>query len=214
MKKIAFTLVAAVTIASATSVLAASYGQGYGHRYGQPYTPQSAQPFAAPQRAAINKDDPARKVANQLKNLRTFLAKAQDNNIDRAQAMRFIENQITPDVDFESMTRLALGRLALRMSPQQRTEAQNAVRKNFTTKLVETMGDIRSTRFTVGRTYPGTSRGELVVPVRLDRWRGRPLSVNFRFYKSADGWKVFDVQAGGQSAVMFYRGYFARQFRG
>lgn len=205
MAKLISSALSALIMISASSSFAAGYGQSYGQQYGQPY--------AAPQRTEVNQKDPARKVANQLKNLRTFLAKAKDNNIDRAQAMQFIESQITPDVDFATMTRMALGRLAMRMNPQQRAAAQDALRTNFTTKLVETMGDIRATRFTVGRTRVGTSRGELVVPVRLDRWRGQPLSVNFRFYESTDGWKVFDVQAGGQSAVMFYRGYFARQFR-
>jgi ABC-type transporter MlaC component len=100
------------------------------------------------------------------------------------------------------------------MTPGQRTAAESTLRNNFTAKLVETMGDIRSTRFSVGKTRRGTSRGELVVPVRLDRWRGQPLTINFRFYRAQGDWKVFDAEANGQSAVLFYRGFFARQWRG
>ena len=39
--------------------------------------------------------------------------------------------------------------------------------------------------------------------------RGYPTRLDFRFYKANNGWKVFDVMANGQSAVIHYR----RQFR-
>ena len=38
---------------------------------------------------------------------------------------------------------------------------------------------------------------------------GIPTKLEFRFYKSTDGWKIFDVKAEGNSAVVYYR----KQFR-
>jgi len=194
-----------------------NYNRGYGRQGYAPRYRAGAQPQYAPQNAAPNPpnpNDPATRVSTQLSNLRAFLAQSQGGAIDPAQALGYIEKQIAPDIDFEAMTRIALGRLANRMTTQQRAAALTALRSNFTSKLVEAMGDIRATSFTVGKTRRGTSRGELVVPVRLDRWRGQPFTINFRFYQAKNGWKVFDAEAGGQSAVLFYRGYFARQWRG
>ena len=192
------------------------YGSPYGQNYNQGYAPRYI-PQPAPQKAAPQEDSPSAIVSTQLKNLRAFLDKSQGDASARAlnpsQVLGYIERQITPDIDFQTMTQMALGRLANRMTIQQRDAAMGALRSNFTSKLVEAMGDVRATRFTVGKTRRGASRGELVVPVRLDRWRGRPMTIKFRFYKSKDGWKVFDAEAGGQSAVLFYRGYFARQWR-
>jgi len=193
------------------------YGQNYNQGYVPRYVPQPAPQFAAPQVATPQVDSPSAKVSTQLKNLRAFLSKTQGDasggGLDPSQVLGYIERQIAPDIDFQTMTKMALGRLANRMTAQQREAAMSALRSNFTSKLVEAMGDVRATRFTVGKTRRGASRGELVVPVRLDRWRGRPMTIKFRFYKSKDGWKVFDAEAGGQSAVLFYRGYFARQWR-
>ena len=195
------------------------YGSPYGQNYNQGYAPRNA-PRYAPQQApqqVPQLDDPSTKVATQLSNLRAFLSQSQGGAngraLDPSKVLNYVEKQIAPDIDFQTMTQMALGRLANRMTVQQRAAALNALRSNFTSKLVEAMGDVRATRFTVGKTRRGTSRGELVVPVRLDRWRDQPLTINFRFYKAKDGWKVFDAEAGGQSAVLFYRGYFARQWR-
>ncbi len=192
------------------------YGSPYGQNYNQGYVPRYV-PQPAPQAVAPQVDGPSAKVSTQLKNLRAFLSKAQGGasggGLDPSQILGYIEQQIAPDIDFQTMTKMALGRLANRMTAQQRDAAMSALRSNFTSKLVEAVGDVRATRFTVGKTRRGASRGELVVPVRLDRWRGQPMTITFRFYKAKDGWKVFDAEAGGQSAVLFYRGYFARQWR-
>ncbi len=223
----------AVFVFAASGALAQGYGSSPYSQYGQGYIPNQqpqyaprtnpryapspqhqAPPRYAPDRPAADGADPAAKVSKQLNGLREFLAGMQGQSVNQERALNYIETQIAPDVDFKTMTDLSLGRLANRMSPQQRARAEAQLRRTFTTKLIEVMGDFRSTRFSVGKTRRGTSKGELVVPVRLDRWQGEPLKVNFRFYKARGGWKVFDAEAGGQSAVMFFRGYFARQWRG
>lgn len=232
MAKLFVGALGALAVMTVSTAFAAGYGQPYTQSYNRGYIPgpyvppalqqqrQNAQPRYAPAQPRTpapaplpNPDDPATKVSKQLANLRAFLEQAQDLPVDPVMAMEYIETQVAPDIDFPTMTRMALGRLAHRMSPQQRAQAEDALRTNFITKLVDAMGSMRTTGFTVGRTRPGTSRGELVVPVRLDRWQGQPLTINFRFYKTQSGWKVFDAEANGQSAVLFYRGYFARQWR-
>jgi phospholipid transport system substrate-binding protein len=40
---------------------------------------------------------------------------------------------------------------------------------------------------------------------------GYPASIDFRFYQSNEGWKIFDVTANGNSALAYYRQYFNRQ---
>ena len=202
------------------TVFAMALGAGAAHaqyqapRYAQPHM---AQPGMMMQRGQMPqpmmKDDPAIKVKAQLAGLRAFIGEAQNGPIDPKMALSFVEKQISPDVDFETMTRMALGPMARRLNDEQRAQAQATLRQNFSAKLVEAMGDIRGTRIQVGQTRPGQSRGELVVPVRVERWRGQPLSISFRFYKTGDAWKVFDATANGQSAVLFYRGWFARQMR-
>ncbi len=179
--------------------------RGYGQRQGY-----------APQRPSVDFQglpDPAINVKYTIDAFRKFIAQARQTGIDPATAVGIIADQIADDIDFTTMTKMALGRLALRMSPQSRAEAQDALKNNFTAKLVELAGDNINTQFQVGNTRIGTSQGELVVPVALKRGQGDPITVNLRFYKAGNKWKVFDAEASGQSVVMFYRNYFARQFR-
>lgn len=204
-----------LALGCATAAHAANYTPGYGPGYAPGYAAPAYRPGVQQRlQQHVQQDDPAIKVKAQLAGLRAFLAEAQGGPIDPKTALSYVEKQISPDVDFATMTRMSLGRLAQRLSPEQRAQAQATLRQNFSAKIVEAMGDIRGTRVNIGATRPGQSRGELVVPVRIERWRGSPLSLNFRFYKAKDGWKVFDAVANGQSAVLFYRGWFARQMRG
>jgi phospholipid transport system substrate-binding protein len=41
-----------------------------------------------------------------------------------------------------------------------------------------------------------------------------PARIDFRFYRGAEGWKVYDVAANGQSAVAYYRREFRQMMRG
>ncbi|MES9895746.1 MAG: ABC transporter substrate-binding protein, partial [Candidatus Thiodiazotropha endolucinida] len=54
---------------------------------------------------------------------------------------------------------------------------------------------------------------EVKVRVGILQAGGYPASLDFRFYRSDDGWKVFDVSANGNSALAFYRRHVANQSR-
>ena len=49
------------------------------------------------------------------------------------------------------------------------------------------------------------------MPVRISKQNGYPVKLEFRFYKGAQGWKIFDVVANRTSAVVYYRRYFNQQ---
>ena len=62
-----------------------------------------------------------------------------------------------------------------------------------------------------------TPRGQDNNDVRVSAWimqpTGIPTKLEFRFYNSKDGWKIFDVKAGGNSAVVHYRNQFRDRLR-
>lgn len=227
------------TSASAQQYGQPSYGYGYGNapqQNQQRYAPRNPRyapgccmkrqaPQMAPQMAPRNyapqapqvdfkgAADPAINVKHNIEAFRNFVAQAQQTGIEKNTAIKIIADQIAADIDFTTMTKMALGRLAMRMSPQQKDSAREALQTNFTAKLVELAGDNMNTQFQVGKTRIGTSKGELAVPLSVKRGQSKPITVNLRYYHTNGKWKVFDAEANGQSVVMFYRGYFARQFR-
>ena len=54
---------------------------------------------------------------------------------------------------------------------------------------------------------------EAIVYARVLSQRRPPVRLEFRFYWSSQGWKVYDAVANGASAVAFYRSYFSRMLR-
>jgi phospholipid transport system substrate-binding protein len=40
-----------------------------------------------------------------------------------------------------------------------------------------------------------------------------PGRIDFRVHLTSDGWKIYDIVAGGQSAIAYYRGYFRQAMR-
>jgi len=127
---------------------------------------------------------------------------------DRDQALAFMTTEIEPYFDFEYMTRWSAGPAWQRMSPQQRAYMQDQLKKSFmntlATKLV-TYTDQPIRYF--------TPRGQDGNDIRVNAWimqpTGIPTKLEFRFYKNKDQWKIFDVKAEGNSAVVYYR----KQFR-
>ena len=62
-----------------------------------------------------------------------------------------------------------------------------------------------------------TPRGQGSNDVSVSAWimqtNGIPTKLDFRFYRSEDGWKIFDVKAAGNSAVVYYRNMFRKMHR-
>jgi len=149
-------------------------------------------------------------VKNGIGKLRRFIKSGRAQHHEQTQT--FMTTEIEPYFDFEYMTRWAAGPAWRRMSPQQRARAQdNKLKKAFTNTLVQklvTYGNQPIRYF--------TPRGQDSNDVRVRVWimqpNGSPTRFEFRFYRSEGQWKIFDVKAGGKSAVLHYRNQFRNSF--
>ena len=131
---------------------------------------------------------------------------------DRAKAMAFLETDVAPYFDFEYMTRWAAGPAWRNMSPEQRASMQSQLTNAFMTTLVQKL-----TSYTNQPIRYFTPRGrQSSNDVRVSAWimqpSGIPTKLEFRFYKNQDGWKIFDVKAAGNSAVVYYRNHFRHMY--
>ena len=130
------------------------------------------------------------------------------NAANEAQARAFLKTEIVPYFDFAYMTRWSAGPAWRRMGPEQRARMQEQLTESFLTTLIQKL-----TSYTNQSIRYFTPRGQGRNDVRVSAWimqpNGYPTKLEFRFYRSKDGWKIFDVKAGGNSAVVYYR----RQFR-
>ena len=126
---------------------------------------------------------------------------------DPARAMQFLETDVAPYFDFEYMARWAAGPAWRRMSAEQRDSMQQQLTSSFMNTLVQKL-----TTYTNQPIRYFTPRGQGRNDVSVSAWimqpSGIPTKLEFRFYKSSNGWKIFDVKAAGNSAVVHYRNQF------
>ena len=185
-----------ILTASASIAMAAPYPSYYqGPHKGSAPSQQAAEP-AQLLKAGINK-------------LTAFIRSggAQDN----ARAAAFLRKEIAPYFDFAYMTRWAAGPAWRRMSPEQRASMQVKLAESFMTILAQQL-----TTYTNQPIRYFTPRGQSPDDVTVSAWimqpSGYPTKLEFRFYRGKSGWKVFDVKAAGNSAVVYYRNHFRNMY--
>ena len=168
---------------------------------------QGSYPGRAPQ---LDTSAPAAIVKSGITKLTTFIQSG--GALNRAQARTFLEAEVAPYFDFAYMTRWAAGPAWRNMSPKQRASMQSQLTKAFMTTLVQKL-----TTYTNQPIRYFTPRGQGSNDVSVSAWimqpNGIPTKLDFRFYKGKNGWKIFDVKAAGNSAVVYYRKMFRQMYR-
>ena len=124
----------------------------------------------------------------------------------------FVEHEIAPYFDFAYMTQWAAGSAFRNMNEGQRSVLERKVKEMLLSTLINKLGSYENqdVRFFRPRRV---GENEVKVRVGILQAGGYPASIDFRFYRSESGWKVFDVSANGTSALSYYRQHFARQAR-
>ena len=172
-----------------------------------PYAPYHPPYYPTPQ---AESPVPATIVKAGITKLTKFIRSGGAQNPARART--FLEAEVAPYFDFNYMARWAAGPAWRTMTAAQRSHLQDKITQAFMTTLVQKL-----TSYSNQPIRYFTPRGQGSDEVRVSAWimqpSGIPTKLEFRFYKSQDGWKIFDVRAGGNSAVIHYRNQFRRLFR-
>ncbi|MCU7797542.1 MAG: ABC transporter substrate-binding protein [Candidatus Thiodiazotropha sp. (ex Semelilucina semeliformis)] len=192
MKKILSAIILLVLVTSAS--LQASPYYGYGQSPAR--TPQTEQA------------GPDKLLREGMTKLLRFMRQQERPN--QQMIAGFVEREIAPYFDFDYMTNWVAGPMNRHMTDQQRAEMTNSVKQMLLSTLTKRLVGYENQDV---RFYHPRRAGENEVKVRVGILQagGYPANIDFRFYRSAGGWKVFDVSANGSSALTFYRQHFARQ---
>lgn len=200
-----------LSTAEAQTGYAPSYGAYGNNPFAQRFNSPQGHPYIQqPQQQRVA--GPADVLRQGINELRSFLTSGNARN--PGDVDRFVEQRIAPYFNFNHMIKSSLGPTWQRMTPADRNEAKSWLRQNFLSRLTEYIANYQASRVDVLNPQPGMNRGEMIVPVRVWRQNVPPMSLDFRFYQDKSGWRIFDVSANGQSAIIFYRGYINRMLRG
>lgn len=135
----------------------------------------------------------------------------QNGNLNKI--YQLVEAKILPNFDFNRMTQLAVGKNWPRASAQQKqalvTEFRNLLVRTYATSL--TAFSNQSIDFKPLVMKPDDD--DVTVRSEIRQPGGQPLPIDYSMYKTAFGWKVYDVSIDGVSLVTNYRASFASEVR-
>src|SRR5450830_175614 len=127
---------------------------------------------------------------------------------NQAKIFALAEEKILPNFNFESVSRIVLGKNWNAASKEQ----QDAFQKEFKTLLIRTYASALSKYknqtidYKPLRSQPSDT--EVSVKTQINQPGGQPIEVDYSLAKETDGWKVFDIVIEGVSLVTNYRGQF------
>jgi phospholipid transport system substrate-binding protein len=130
---------------------------------------------------------------------------------DMARLNQLVDQKILPYVNFEKMTRLAVGRGWRQASPEQR----QVLTREFRTLLVRTysgaVSNVSDHKVQLRPFRMSASDTDVVVRTNAVPSRGDPIQLDYRLEKTDAGWKIYDVNVLGVWLVENYRNTFATE---
>lgn len=129
---------------------------------------------------------------------------------DVSRISTLVDTKIMPNVNFTRMTSSAVGRFWRQATPEQQKQLQD----EFKTLLLRTysgaLAEVKdqSLSFKPFRAAPNDT--EVVVRSEV-RGKGDPIQLDYRLEKTADGWKIYDLNVLGVWLVETYRAQFAQE---
>ena len=203
MKRTVFTLLAVMSTGVAQAQPGTAIPPAYGYappmpRQVAPLPPRPAPEFVKGSPAAVLQEGMGR-----------LLKRLHSKNLDTDSLRKYLDTEVVPYFDFAYMAKSAAGNMYRHMSEGQRKRMAERIKEEFLSTMVQRLVSYNNQTVNVisQRMHPNARTGVVTTAIRGPQ--GYPTRLDFRFYKAKEGWKVFDVMANGQSAVVHYR----RQFR-
>lgn len=154
---------------------------------------------------------PGDKLREGIDKVTNYLAKSKNRKPEEMFA--FIEKEISPYFDFAQMSKWIAGRNYKYMDPAKRATFEKTVKEMFLAAMARQIAQFGYERVQYMRPRGNPRSNQVTLSLIAYSKQSKPTRVSFRMYRGQDGWKVFDVSSNGQSAVNFYRQYFASKLR-
>lgn len=132
---------------------------------------------------------------------------------DMNKVYQLVEAKVLPHFDFNRMTQLALGKHWPRATAKQKqalvTEFRNLLVRTYSSSL--TAYSNQTVEFKPLAMKPDAT--DVTVRSEIRQPGGQPIPIDYSMYKTAFGWKVYDVAIDSVSLVTNYRASFSNTIR-
>ena len=131
---------------------------------------------------------------------------------DISRIFGLVESKVMPHVNFEVITRSAVGPKWREATPEQRSKLQAEFKTLLVRVYAGALSQLRDQSVEVTKTVPVPGGTQVVVQTEV-RGKGEPIKLDYRLDKAADApaWKIIDVNVGGLWLVQNYRSQFAQE---
>jgi len=158
--------------------------------------------------AADGPDQLVLRVSNDV--LDAIKADKQIQSGDSARLQKLVDDKVLPNVDFEKMTRLAVGRGWRQATPEQK----QTLLREFRVLLVRTysgaVSQVRDHKVQLRPMRAQPTDTDVVVRTNVVGGQGDPIQLDYRVEKTAAGWKIYDVNVVGVWLIENYKATFAQ----
>lgn len=121
---------------------------------------------------------------------------------------QLVDQKIVPRADFHRTTQIAMGRFWNQASPEQQQQIQDG----FKTLLIRTyagaLSNVKNQTVTYKPFRADPADTDVVVRSTVNN-NGEPVALDYRMEKTANGWKVYDINISGLWLSETYKNQFA-----
>ena len=129
---------------------------------------------------------------------------------DLSRIVSLVDAKVMPHVNFEVMTRSAVGPQWRSATAEQRQKLQAEFKILLVRVYSGALSQIKDQTVEVTKTVPVPGGSQQVVQTEV-RGKGEPIKLDYRLDKAGADWKIIDVNVGGIWLVQSYRSQFAQE---
>jgi phospholipid transport system substrate-binding protein len=128
---------------------------------------------------------------------------------DVGRIINLVDTKVMPSVNFEVMTRSAVGPQWRGASPEQRSKLQTEFKILLVRVYAGALTQLKDQTLEITRTQPIPGSSQVVVQSEV-RGKGEPIKLDYRLDKFDNAWKIIDVNVAGIWLVQSYRSQFGQ----
>ena len=161
-----------------------------------------------PARAQTTPDGLVKKISGEVIDTAKADKAIQAGDVNRI--ISLVDTKVMPSVNFEVMTRSAVGPTWREASAEQRGRLQAEFKTLLVRVYAGALTQIKDQTVEITRTQAVPQSTQVVVQSEV-RGKGEPIKLDYRLDRFGEDWKIIDVNVGGIWLVTSYRSQFAQE---
>lgn len=161
-----------------------------------------------PARAQTTPDGLVKKISGEVIDTAKADKAIQAGDVNRI--ISLVDTKVMPSVNFEVMTRSAVGPKWREASAEQRGRLQAEFKTLLVRVYAGALTQIKDQTVEITRTQAVPQSTQVVVQSEV-RGKGEPIKLDYRLDRFGEDWKIIDVNVGGIWLVTSYRSQFAQE---